>query len=151
VRGVAKEIEVEVEHGNGLVPEADIAAGISAVEAVPLLEHRTRTFAVVSWVAAVDGVEDDGGPEYPSHSALRSWYQERCCVAASEHLPQAAPYCSSFGNVGERGIRLLQFQDRRRSWCRLDCCSAKGVEGSGREKLKVQVGPCQASEGRREG
>jgi len=74
------------------------------VEAVPLLEHSTRTFAEVSRVAAValvDGVEGGGGPEYSSHSALQHWHRETCDGVAAEPLPQAAPFRSSFGNAGE--------------------------------------------------
>jgi len=73
------------------------------VEAVPLLEHSTRTFAVVSRVAAVarvNGVAGGGGPEYSSHFALQDWHLEMCDGVAVEPLPQAAPFRSSFGNAG---------------------------------------------------
>ena len=71
---------------------------------MPLLEHSTRTFAVVPLVVAavviVDGVEDGGGPEYSSHSALQDWHLEMYDGVAVGPLPRAAPFRSSFGNAG---------------------------------------------------
>ncbi len=78
----------------------DIEADISAVEAAQLLEHSMRTWAVVSWVAAAENVEGGGGLGCSSHSALRSWHRERSDGVSFEHLPLAAPFRSSCGNVG---------------------------------------------------